>query len=91
MNDQDNHHTEMEDASQQDFGEDRPLDEEQIGLSEEEASSSKATILVKKDEETILDFTIDDLPVEIGRKSENHIVLDEKNVSRIWAAQAEPS
>ncbi|MFC1502503.1 FHA domain-containing protein, partial [bacterium] len=62
--------------------EDRPLDEEQAGLSEEEASSSKATILVKKDEETILDFTIDDLPVEIGRKSENHIVLDEKNVSR---------
>ncbi len=44
--------------------------------------SQKAKIVVKKDDETILEYTVEELPVLIGRKSDNHIVLEERNVSR---------
>lgn len=80
MNDHDYQNTEMEESPQENFGEDRPY-EEDTGLSEE-ASPTKASVKVKKDEETLLEYTIEDLPVEIGRKGENHIVLEEKSVSR---------
>ncbi len=40
------------------------------------------TIVVKKDGEVVFEYSIEDLPVQIGRKSDNHIVLDERNVSR---------
>jgi pSer/pThr/pTyr-binding forkhead associated (FHA) protein len=74
-------HTEMEEDPQENFGENRPFEEDKTGLSEE-ASSPGATIQVKKDGETVLEYAIKTLPVTIGRKSENHIVLEEKNVSR---------
>ncbi|MBN1465666.1 FHA domain-containing protein [candidate division KSB1 bacterium] len=43
------------------------------------------TIVVKKDDSVVFEHTLEDFPVHIGRKSTNHIVLDEKNVSRVHA------
>jgi pSer/pThr/pTyr-binding forkhead associated (FHA) protein len=80
MYDNDYQNTEMEDVPEENFGEDRPS-EESPGLSEE-TPPAKAAIKVKKDEETFLDYTVEELPVDIGRKSDNHIALEEKNVSR---------
>ena len=40
------------------------------------------TVVVKKDDQSILELTIETLPVRIGRKSDNDIVLEEKSVSR---------
>ena len=48
--------------------------------SEEETLPAKITVL--KDGETLQEFVIETLPFNIGRKSDNHVVLDEKNVSR---------
>lgn len=49
---------------------------------QEEPLSTKAMVVIKKGEETILEYTIETLPVKIGRKGGNEIVLEEKNVSR---------
>lgn len=44
--------------------------------------TSQAKVVVKKEDEVILEFGIENCPVRIGRKSDNDIVLEEKNVSR---------
>ncbi|MBN2029955.1 FHA domain-containing protein [bacterium] len=43
---------------------------------------SKAKVTVKKGDEMLFEFEIENCPVRIGRKSDNDIVLEEKNVSR---------
>jgi len=80
MSDQDFLNTEM-DEEKTDHIDEEGQDQDHPGETGE-AQSSEPKIIVKKDEETVLEFIVDDLPVNIGRKSDNHIVLDEKNVSR---------
>jgi pSer/pThr/pTyr-binding forkhead associated (FHA) protein len=73
--------TEMEEGQESSTGEEQqPVEDQPEGL--EESLPSQATITVKKDDETILEYLVDTLPVHIGRKSDNDIVLEEKNVSR---------
>ena len=79
MSDQDFLNTEMEEEQTRGFDETYQEGESGEG---EEVPSAQPTVTVKKGEETILEYTIDDFPVDIGRKSDNHIVFEEKNVSR---------
>ncbi len=78
MDDQNFTRTDMDEESIRDE-ENLPGDE---GLTESEESAPKAKVTVKKEEEIISEYEIETLPVRIGRKSENDIVLDERNVSR---------
>ena len=61
-----------------------PGQEDSGAISEEEAEPVKAEpkITVQREGETVLERTLDTFPVTFGRKSENDIVLEEKNVSR---------
>ena len=43
---------------------------------------SEPKITVKRDGEVLFERSLETFPVSIGRKSENDIVLEEKNVSR---------
>lgn len=81
MSDQDSLNTEMDDEKTYHFDASRQM-EESRGEEEETPPSTRPRVIVTKGEETILEVVIDDLPVDIGRKSDNHIVLEEKNVSR---------
>jgi pSer/pThr/pTyr-binding forkhead associated (FHA) protein/outer membrane protein assembly factor BamB len=81
MDDQDFTGTEMDDESIPE-GEDVSGNE---GLDIVEKPAPKAKITVKKGEETILEHEIGTLPVKIGRKADNDIVLEERNVSRYHA------
>ena len=51
----------------------------------EELLRTAPTLVVKKDDSVVFEHTLENFPVHIGRKSTNHIVLDEKNVSRSHA------
>ncbi|MFC1569558.1 FHA domain-containing protein [bacterium] len=55
---------------------------EEMDAEEEVALRSDPTVVVKKDDEVVFEHTLENLPVLIGRKSNNQIVLDEKSVSR---------
>ena len=86
MKDQDQFNTAMdeqvsaEEEAQQTVHEDfEPVEEMNA---EEESLRSDPTIVVKKNDEVVFESTLEDLPVHIGRKTTNHIILDEKNVSR---------
>ena len=81
MNDQNFSTTDMEDEQNLGSFEGDQSTEDQPG-EHEEPSQPRAVIVVKKDGETVLELTVDTLPVQIGRKGDNHIVLEEKNVSR---------
>jgi len=80
MNDQDFPSTEMDDNEEAHLEEESGQADRAGGL--EESESRKAKIVVKKDEMTLIEYIVERLPVSIGRKSENEIVLDERNVSR---------
>ena len=47
-----------------------------------DSSGQKAKLVVKKEDEVILEYVIEQCPVRVGRKGDNDIVLEEKNVSR---------
>jgi pSer/pThr/pTyr-binding forkhead associated (FHA) protein/outer membrane protein assembly factor BamB len=84
MRDQDQFNTTMEEQALADH---EQVNEEHFQPVEEadaEATSlhSDPTVVVKKDDAVVFEQTLENLPVLIGRKSTNHIVLDEKNVSR---------
>ena len=87
MNDQDVRST-MMDEEVQELEDGMTIDEaiaEEEPLAEENPEVEPvppAKVVVKKEDEIILEYTIEDTPVFIGRKSDNHIVLEDKNVSR---------
>lgn len=87
MKDQDSFNTAMEEEQESADVQD-PQDEqhqqpvEELGAEEEVSLPPTPTVVVKKNDEVVFEYTIEDLPVHIGRKSDNHIVLEEKNVSR---------
>jgi len=61
----------------------KEMPEQEMTVEEQsEEAAPVATLIVKKGDEMFQEWTIEELPVTIGRKSENNIVLDEKNVSR---------
>jgi len=82
MSDQDFLNTEMDEDRTREGDEMFPAEGDIQPEEEVQVPSSKPTIVVKKGEETILEYVVDDLPVLIGRKGDNHIVLEEKNISR---------
>lgn len=87
MNDQDLRST-MMDEEVQELEDGMTIDEaiaEEEPLAEENPEVEPvppAKVVVKKEDEVILEYTIEESPVFIGRKSDNHIVLEDKNVSR---------
>lgn len=78
MDDQNFTRTDMDEESIRNE-ENLPEDE---GLTMNEEPVQKAKVTVKKEEEIVSEYEIETLPVRIGRKSDNDIVLDERNVSR---------
>lgn len=81
MSDQDLMHTELE-GDQEEFRADETFSEGIPDQSAADAAPLQASLVVQKENETLQEYRIEKLPVEIGRKSENDIVLEEKNVSR---------
>jgi len=55
---------------------------EELEADDQTVLRTDPTVVVKKDDAVVFEGTLEELPVQIGRKSTNHIVLDEKNVSR---------
>ena len=83
MRDQDQFNTTMEEQALAD----EQVNEEHFQPVEEtdaEPTSlhSDPTVVVKKNDAVVFELTLENLPVHIGRKSQNDIVLEEKNVSR---------
>ncbi|HHS14123.1 MAG TPA: FHA domain-containing protein [bacterium] len=58
------------------------LEEEGSGRNEDASSVQPARLSIRKKDEVIQEFVIESLPVTIGRKAENGIVLEDRNVSR---------
>jgi pSer/pThr/pTyr-binding forkhead associated (FHA) protein len=84
MRDQDQFNTTMEEQALADHEQVNEENFQPVEEADAEPTSlhSDPTVVVKKDDAVVFEHTLENLPVLIGRKSTNHIVLDEKNVSR---------
>ncbi len=71
---------EDQDQTAYEYGQSGEDSQEETGETGPEMSKAKVT--VKKGDEVLLEFEIENCPVRIGRKSDNDIVLEDKNVSR---------
>ena len=84
MSNQDQFDTMME---EQVLAEDEQVEQENIqpveALDTEEVYlRTNPTVVVKNNDAVVFEHSLENFPVLIGRKNHNHIVLDEKNVSR---------